>query len=84
MTLFATGNNLIVKGDMVRRTLVAQLDTDLEQPELRGSRITRSIASWPTEASTSRLSSLSYGGTSPPASRIKVLIHSRASMLGLG
>ena len=35
VTLYATGNNLIVKGDMVRRTLVAELDTNLEQPELR-------------------------------------------------
>ena len=34
-TLFATGNNLRVKGDMVRRTLVCDLDAKEERPELR-------------------------------------------------
>ena len=34
-TYFATGNNLRVKGDMVRRTLVCTLDANLERPELR-------------------------------------------------
>ena len=33
--LFATGNNIRVVGDMVRRTLVCQLDAKLERPELR-------------------------------------------------
>lgn len=34
-TLYATGNGLRVLGDMVRRTLVADLDAGLERPELR-------------------------------------------------
>jgi hypothetical protein len=34
-TLFATGNNLVVQGDMTRRTLVAHLDAKLERPEER-------------------------------------------------
>lgn len=33
--MFATGNNLTVVGDMVRRTLVCSLDTNTERPELR-------------------------------------------------
>jgi putative DNA primase/helicase len=33
--LFATGNNIRVVGDMVRRTLVCQLDPKVERPELR-------------------------------------------------
>ncbi len=34
-TLFATGNNIRVRGDMVRRTLVCSLDAGVERPELR-------------------------------------------------
>lgn len=34
-TLFATGNNLRVRGDMVRRVLISDLDAGLERPELR-------------------------------------------------
>lgn len=34
-TIFATGNNLAVVGDMVRRTLLCSLDANLERPELR-------------------------------------------------
>ena len=34
-TLFATGNALRVRGDMTRRTVVADLDAGLERPELR-------------------------------------------------
>jgi putative DNA primase/helicase len=34
-SLFATGNNLRVRGDMTRRTLVCTLDPQLERPELR-------------------------------------------------
>jgi putative DNA primase/helicase len=34
-TIFATGNNVVVLNDVVRRTLVVTLDTDLERPELR-------------------------------------------------
>lgn len=34
-TLFATGNNLRVRGDMVRRTVVCCLDAGVERPELR-------------------------------------------------
>jgi putative DNA primase/helicase len=34
-TIFATGNNLAVKGDMVRRTLIATMDAGLEHPENR-------------------------------------------------
>ena len=34
-TLFATGNNLIVTGDMTRRVLMSSLDAKCEQPELR-------------------------------------------------
>jgi putative DNA primase/helicase len=34
-TLFATGNNIRVTGDMVRRVLVCNLDSNLERPELR-------------------------------------------------
>lgn len=34
-TIFATGNNAVVRGDMVRRTLVADLDPGQERPELR-------------------------------------------------
>jgi putative DNA primase/helicase len=33
--LFATGNNIRVVGDMIRRTLVCQLDAKLEHPEQR-------------------------------------------------
>ena len=35
VTMFATGNNLRVRGDMVRRSLVSELDPQLERPELR-------------------------------------------------
>ena len=34
-TMFATGNALRVRGDMVRRTLVCSLDAGVERPELR-------------------------------------------------
>jgi hypothetical protein len=34
-TVFATGNNLVLVGDMVRRTLLCGLDAGLERPELR-------------------------------------------------
>jgi putative DNA primase/helicase len=34
-TLFATGNNLIVAGDMTRRTLLGHLDAQMERPEER-------------------------------------------------
>jgi putative DNA primase/helicase len=34
-TLFATGNNLRVRGDMVRRSLMGDLDAGMERPELR-------------------------------------------------
>ena len=34
-TLFASGNGLRVRGDMTRRTLVCDLDAQLERPELR-------------------------------------------------
>jgi hypothetical protein len=34
-TLLATGNQMHVRGDMVRRTLIADLDAGLERPELR-------------------------------------------------
>ena len=30
----ATGNNLIVKGDLIRRTLISRLDPKCERPEL--------------------------------------------------
>jgi hypothetical protein len=32
--LFATGNNLVIAGDMTRRTLLCSLDPKVEQPEL--------------------------------------------------
>ncbi len=35
LTLLATGNGLRVKADMVRRTLVSDLDAGMERPELR-------------------------------------------------
>ncbi|MGH1571756.1 hypothetical protein ACRAWG_15095 [Methylobacterium sp. P31] len=34
-TVFATGNNLILVGDMTRRTVLCTLDAGLERPELR-------------------------------------------------
>jgi hypothetical protein len=34
-TIYATGNALRVSGDMVRRTIVATLDAQMERPELR-------------------------------------------------
>jgi putative DNA primase/helicase len=34
-TVFATGNNLVLKGDITRRALVAVLDPRLDRPELR-------------------------------------------------
>ena len=34
-SLFATGNNVLVRADMVRRTLRCNLDAGLERPELR-------------------------------------------------
>jgi hypothetical protein len=33
--MFATGNNLVVEGDLVRRTLMCSLDAQCERPELR-------------------------------------------------
>ena len=33
--IFATGNNLVLVGDMVRRAVVCTLDTGVERPELR-------------------------------------------------
>lgn len=35
VTMFCTGNQLRVRGDMVRRTLIADLDSNEERPELR-------------------------------------------------
>ncbi|MBP31656.1 MAG: hypothetical protein CL858_28395 [Cupriavidus sp.] len=35
-TVFATGNGLILVGDMTRRTVLCTLDTKAERPELRG------------------------------------------------
>jgi len=34
-SLFATGNNLVVAGDLIRRTLMCSLDARCERPELR-------------------------------------------------
>ena len=34
-TIFATGNNIRVVGDLVRRTLTCNLDAKVERPELR-------------------------------------------------
>lgn len=34
-TVFATGNNIVLVGDMVRRVVVCSLDPDVERPELR-------------------------------------------------
>ncbi|WP_419828350.1 PriCT-2 domain-containing protein [Methylobacterium sp.] len=34
-TTFATGNNLILTGDMTRRALVCSLDAEMDRPELR-------------------------------------------------
>ena len=36
VTLFATGNQMRVRGDMVRRTQISDLDANEERPELRG------------------------------------------------
>ena len=38
-TVFATGNNISLKGDMVRRGLTCNLDTLSERPELRSFKI---------------------------------------------
>ena len=35
VTIVATGNNARVRGDMVRRTLMCELDPEVERPELR-------------------------------------------------
>lgn len=35
MTLFATGNNLVAKGDMIRRMLLCRLDPGCERPDAR-------------------------------------------------
>jgi putative DNA primase/helicase len=35
MTVFATGNNIRLKGDLVRRAVICQLDARAERPELR-------------------------------------------------
>ncbi|MBK1720353.1 hypothetical protein CKO27_22455 [Thiocystis violacea] len=40
LTLAATGNNLSVRGDMTRRSLLIQLDAGVERPELRAFRET--------------------------------------------
>src|SRR5262249_53557956 len=34
-SLFTTGNNLVVAGDLIRRTLMCSLDAGCERPELR-------------------------------------------------
>jgi hypothetical protein len=34
-TFFATGNNLVIGNDLTRRTLLCQLDAEVERPELR-------------------------------------------------
>jgi hypothetical protein len=34
-TIFANGNNLVIVGDLVRRTLMCSMDAKCEQPELR-------------------------------------------------
>lgn len=34
-TCFATGNNLLLRGDMTRRALLCTLDAEMERPELR-------------------------------------------------
>ena len=34
-TIFANGNNLVIAGDLVRRTLMSTMDAKCEQPELR-------------------------------------------------
>lgn len=34
-TIFATGNNLVLLGDMTRRTVLCSLDAGIERPELR-------------------------------------------------
>jgi hypothetical protein len=34
-TIFATGNNLVIAGDLTRRTLLCSLDAGCERPELR-------------------------------------------------
>ena len=34
-TVFATGNNILLRGDMVRRGLACNLDASIERPELR-------------------------------------------------
>lgn len=34
-TIFATGNNITIKGDMIRRSILCSLDPNLERPELR-------------------------------------------------
>jgi len=39
VTLAATGNNLVMKGDMTRRTLTLRLNPNVERPELRSFKI---------------------------------------------
>ena len=34
-TVFANGNNLVIEGDMTRRTILARLDAQIERPETR-------------------------------------------------
>jgi Bifunctional DNA primase/polymerase, N-terminal len=34
-TFFATGNNLVIANDLIRRTLLCQMDAGVERPELR-------------------------------------------------
>lgn len=43
-TWAATGNNLVVRGDMVRRTLLIQMDPKVERPELREFKVRDLIA----------------------------------------
>ncbi|MEZ5492853.1 MAG: PriCT-2 domain-containing protein [Gammaproteobacteria bacterium] len=40
VTLAATGNNLVMKGDMTRRSLTLRLSPNVERPELRNFKIT--------------------------------------------
>lgn len=35
ITVMATGNNLVIDGDLVRRALICRLDAEMERPELR-------------------------------------------------
>jgi putative DNA primase/helicase len=52
MTLFATGNNLHLVGDMTRRAVICRLDAKVESLSLGSLAIVRLSASWPTGAAT--------------------------------